>query len=440
MEEEAAAAAAAVSNGIKEVSSSSQKVEHHNLQPIEEGISYHETGKRLSKLTLQVPSRLTHIGSSSFGGHLIQNEGCSSGGEGVSRGISFKNKTVLDGEKSCLLNPELAVKQEKRTAHENAVLANIFARFSWKRSASLPARPPSDLSPSSASIKEKTCSEQHVSQKQTIPTKVSRSLSVPVRNIIIVRSGSFPQRKELISVDSPDGEAGPVQREDNDEEIPEEEAVCRICFIELQGGGSWLKMECSCKGALRLIHEECAVKWFSSRGNKNCEVCRQEVRNLPVTLLRIQSSVQRVRSQQLPSTSHSSNSLLTRSWQDAVVLIIISTMCYFFFIEQLLVTDMRSHALTIAAPFSLTLSLLGSAFSIVLACREYVWAYAAFQFSLFAISLHFFYSMLQVKAVFAILFASFVGFGIAIGTNSLCLQYFTWRARVIRGQMNTGPV
>lgn len=108
---------------------------------------------------------------------------------------------------------------------------------------------------------------------------------------------------------SKSGHASPAHLEDGDEKIPEDEAICRICFEELCGQSSF-KLECSCRGALRLMHVECAVKWFGNKGNKKCDVCAQEIFNLPATLFRLQSSAQGDDSQQ--HIGYNSSSQLTR--------------------------------------------------------------------------------------------------------------------------------
>lgn len=53
-----------------------------------------------------------------------------------------------------------------------------------------------------------------------------------------------------------------------------------------------------------------------------------------------------------------------------------------------------------------------------------------------------FLSMLQlhVSAVYAILFASLVAFGIAVGINSLVMMIFAWRTRAVTTEMNSNLV
>lgn len=230
--------------------------------------------------------------------------------------------------------------------------------------------------------------------------------------------------------------------EDNNytEDIPQEEAVCRICFIELGEGSDTLKMECSCKGELALAHQECAIKWFSIKGNKNCDVCKQEVKNLPVTLLRIQTIQTR------GYGSRPIEAVRYRVWQDVPILVIVSMLAYFCFLEQLLVSQMASKificffinscdnfsyvwmqvkkmgssAIAISLPFSCILGLLASMTSTTMgmlfhSCnssrvlpsfdslsslsffgvvrRRYAWVYATIQFALVVLFAHVFYSV-----------------------------------------------
>lgn len=219
-----------------------------------------------------------------------------------------------------------------------------------------------------------------------------------------------------------------IAEEANDEvegeDILEEEAICRICFVELGEGGETLKMACSCKGELALAHEECAIKWFSLKGNKICEVCKSDVQNLPVTLLRLPSA-QYADTITFPVTEDPRY----RMWQDVPLLAMVSMLAYFCFIEQLLVDEMGSQALALSVPFSCVLGVLSSFISCTMVNQVFVWAYASFQFATVVLFAHIYYTLLRVVAIFSVLLSSFTGFGITIGLSIFVTEYMRWRTR-----------
>ncbi|TYG98502.1 hypothetical protein ES288_A10G121800v1 [Gossypium darwinii] len=377
-----------------------------------------------SDLSLGTPPRSIGFGSRSGKGLLSGKGGSSSGS--LLHGLCFKKigtSVICDGERSLLLMPD------SKTNPECPNMARLPSPIFWKRCSSLPAKPDSNLLPSvDVPSSEKLSEEQNKSDKGGKDAVVSRSLSVPGRSVVIVRSASFDTHKKNVPADNGDDKSKVVPLESNDEEIPEEEALCRICMDVCEEGNT-LKMECSCKGALQLVHESCAV-------------CMQEVRNLPVTLLRLppnslrgnrrarRGSRQNVNSQNSPSESAS-------AWQDFMLLVLISSVCYFFFLEQLLILDLKAQAIVIAAPFALTLALLASILAVILAIKQYIWTYAAFEFTLVAIIFYVLYSLLHLKPIVAILLSGTFSFGIAMAVNALYIYYFDMQVRITE---NSNPV
>uniref|UniRef100_A0A0D3EI73 RING-CH-type domain-containing protein n=1 Tax=Brassica oleracea var. oleracea TaxID=109376 RepID=A0A0D3EI73_BRAOL len=124
-------------------------------------------------------------------------------------------------------------------------------------------------------------------RERTLP--IRRTRSVPtlidkdgnVTPVGVLRVIPTPPRVDIESLEM-------MHEHDNGgEDVPEEEALCRICMVELGQDSEAFNMECMCKGELALAHRECTIKWFTIKGNITCDVCKQDVKNLPLTLLRV---------------------------------------------------------------------------------------------------------------------------------------------------------
>lgn len=323
--------------------------------------------------------------------------------------------------------------QEKSFISRISSLTMGLSAVSAERTQSLPVMPVADSATSS--------SEEHIIDISNIAREeqkhIKRSFSAPISF-----SGSL-EHMDSVGLDLmilTSHHPGPVDgvtpnsaiqannaTQDDDTHTLEEQSVCRICLSELEEGGETLKMECSCKGELALAHQDCAVQWFSIKGNKTCDVCKKDVQNLPTALLKRHNNqtARRFRA----DASQQDEVPQYRVWHDVPVLVLVSILAYFCLLEQLLVAEMGTHALALALPFSSVLGLLSSMIASIVVSRSHIWAYASIQFLIVILFAHIMYNVLRVTPVLAVLLSSFIGFGITMSVNSLIMEYLTWVAR-----------
>ncbi|KAL2332044.1 hypothetical protein Fmac_019625 [Flemingia macrophylla] len=375
--------------------------------------------------------------------------------------LGFRNRASLDVEKAIPSTAEdsSSAHQDKSSISRSVSLTRIFNPL-IKRTSSLPVEEIARANAESAlggALGASPCTRE-------IQGMIARSRSVPVNtkekgirklDSVFRIIPSTPRVNELNETAKDTDLHALVNlkvifgSENGDgEDIAEEEAVCRICLVDLCEGGETLKMECSCKGELALAHQECAIKWFSIKGNKTCDVCKEEVQNLPVTLLRIRSvqtlntgatsepgdeyrhvyyCYRTVRSEN--RTLLNSSAYFDRAWQELPVLVIVSMLAYFCFLEQLLVANMRTKAIFVTLPFSCVLGLLSSVTSSTMVISRFVWIYASVQFVLVVLFGHIFYPLVGKHAILAILLATFAGFGVVMSGSSILLEFSRWRRR-----------
>ncbi|CAK8576103.1 unnamed protein product [Lathyrus sativus] len=348
--------------------------------------------------------------------------------------LSFRNRTLADTEKVNASTPEVSSSglREKPLISRSLSLSKIFTPR-MKRTSSLPLEEIGHSNTDSTHGGNGSVGGP-LSRRET-RLKIARSLSMPANNKkdkslrrmdsffrVVSSTPRVKEGNELLST-SPTKDIE-IEDADDGEDIAEEEAVCRICLVELCEGGETFKLECSCKGELALAHQECAIKWFSIKGNRTCDVCKEDVRNLPVTLLRIQSVRNRI-----TGASRSQLDDVNGIWQEVPVLVIVSMLAYFCFLEQLLVTKMGTGAIAISLPFSCVLGLLSSMTASTMVKSRFIWIYASFQFALVVLFAHIFYSLVHVQAVLSILLATFAGFGVVMSVSSFLVELFRWRRR-----------
>lgn len=359
--------------------------------------------------------------------------------------LSFKSRnTVSDTEKAVVnTNPPTpsSLPQEKPLFSRSWSFTKIFTPR-VKMSASLPVTPVGHSGPLPVlgSLRNSEAKVQkHMARSRSVPN-LNKEACIKRMDSFFRVIPSTPRVKEIDPTSPTPSSTANADEDESDggEDIPEEEAVCRICFVELCEGGETLKMECSCKGELALAHKECAIKWFSIKGNKTCDVCHQDVQNLPVTLLRIQSTARNPNSaaSRAAYMEFEAYGDIYRVWHEVPILVIVSMLGYFCFLEQLLVGNMGTGAIALSLPFSCVLGLLSSMTSSTMVKRNFVWLYASIQFSFVVVFAHIFYNVIHITPVLSILLATFAGCGVVMCGSSILVEVLRLRRRWLNARSN----
>ncbi|KAK1354631.1 RING-CH-type domain-containing protein [Heracleum sosnowskyi] len=63
------------------------------------------------------------------------------------------------------------------------------------------------------------------------------------------------------------------------------ERECRICMLSLDSeSGIAIELGCSCKNEMAAVHQQCAETWFTSKGNRICEICKSIAQNVVIPI------------------------------------------------------------------------------------------------------------------------------------------------------------
>ncbi|XP_074556203.1 uncharacterized protein LOC141812011 [Curcuma longa] len=77
-----------------------------------------------------------------------------------------------------------------------------------------------------------------------------------------------------------DGDSGDRERKGD--------RMCRICHLSSrsgeEGGSELILLGCRCKGELGVAHRHCAEAWFVVKGNRCCEICGTNAKNITIVI------------------------------------------------------------------------------------------------------------------------------------------------------------